>query len=184
MLGFALAILKDLGGWLLTILRATWPYLLSAVVGAYGWHRFVDEPKIAAAKAEIAALEDAGRKAQAAQDAKAAADAAITKKVQDEATEQINSMGATLADLSVRLDASNRAGQVRNAIGTCRPDAAAGRPATTGPGADKGAAVATGSGVSAAIDPAVLRDTLDTAAGALTAELLWREWATGTGQVK
>lgn len=108
--------------------------------------------------------------------------AAASQEVNDEAQKQLAGMAATLADLRLRAPA---AGQPTVSLCTAQgpgrpPDAAVGPAAAGSPG---GAPSAAGSGIELAIDAGALGDTLDVAIDALSAELLWRQYARQTGQV-
>ena len=134
-------------------------------------------------------LDEAARLQQRAVAEQIAKDGQAAKAVDDEAKSQIGSMSAVIADLSLRNAHPGGTGRLcAGAPGPAVPRPQPDRPAAAGgSGTPSGpaAASAPAPAVSApGIDLGALGDALELGKESIKAELLWREYARKTGQVK
>lgn len=107
--------------------------------------------------------------------------AQASMEINDEAKSKLAGAGTVVRDLSVRLDGSHAALQI--CTSTTGVDEYANRSAAAGSTGPAG----TGTqpiGATVSVDPQTYHDELSVAIDAITAELLWRDYARRTGQVK
>lgn len=157
---------------------------LAIVAGACGATWFAADAHYSDQYAALkAGYEQAARDQKAQVDKTVADNQAAAKAVDDEANQQISGMAGTITSLLMRKPAGGSAVTVRACTaGTVRPYLDPVGPATTA--SPRPAPEPAGSGVEAAIAPAILTNVLDVALDALKAELLWREYARKTGQAR